>query len=265
MLTGIDHIVIAVNDLLAATAAFQQAGFSVTPGGSHPTGTHNVLIPFADGSYLELIAVEDADLAKDHPWFAKLAGKQGFATFALGADPLDYEVERLTALGIAPVDARDGARARPDGTQLQWKSVALAADPPVALPFLIQDVTPRSLRVPSGAAVEHKNGIKGTTGLTMVVGDLKTSTSAYGKMLGTPVAALDHGFEGVAQGWRVFAQEYWVDLIAPPAGESPLADYHQTYGDSIYQIYLTVDSGPEFPASRIDIPGFPDLHILTTN
>ncbi len=265
MLTGIDHIVIVVNDLEAASEQFTAAGFSVTPGGSHPTGTHNALIPFQDGSYLELIAIEDPELAKDHPWFERMAGKQGFVTFAVGADPLDYELQRLASLGIATVDRKDGARKRPDGQQLQWASAALQSDPPVFLPFLIQDVTDRDLRVPSGRAAQHENGVKGTTGLTVVTGDAQQAMTPYGAMLSAPVAALDHGFEGVQQGWRYFIEEYWVDLIQPPAGDSPLSQYLAAYGPGIYQIYLTVDIGPEFPPGRISIGGFPDLHVLTSN
>ena len=95
--------------------------------------------------------------------------------------------------------------------------------------------------------------------------DLQQATVPYGKMFSAPVAALDHGYEGVQQSWRYFLQEYWVDLIQPQDAASPLADYHKTFGDSIYQIYLSVDTGPEFPVSRIDIPNFPDVHILTTD
>ncbi len=265
MLTGIDHIVIAVNHLDEASAAFDAAGFTVTPGGSHPTGTHNALIAFADGSYLELIAIEKPDLAKGHPWFERMGGKQGFVTFAVGADPLDYELERLTSLGITAVDRKDGARLRPDGQQLQWKSAALQTDPAVPLPFLIQDVTDRTLRVPSGKDAEHKNGVKGTTGVTIVTSSIQQAMVPYGKIFSAPVAALDHGYEGVQQAWRCFVQEYWIDLIQPQDQTSPLADYQRTYGDSIYQIYLSSDTGPEFPVSRIDIPGFPDLHVLTTD
>jgi hypothetical protein len=265
MLTGIDHIVIVVKNLEGASEQFATAGFTVTPGGSHPTGTHNALIPFQDGSYLELIAIEDANLAKDHPWFKRMAGKEGFVTFAVGADPLDYELERLAALGISAVDRKDGARARPDGKQLQWKSSALQSDPPVYLPFLIQDVTDRALRVPGGDAAEHKNGVKGTTGLTIVTDNVEQAMTPYGRMFSAPVAALDHGFEGIQQGWRYFVEEYWIDLIQPPAGESPLSEYLATYGPDIYQIVLSVDIGPEFPPGRIAVAGFPNVHILTSN
>jgi hypothetical protein len=265
MLTGIDHIVIAVHDLEQASKDFTSAGFTVTPGGSHPTGTHNALIPFADGSYLEIIAIEHPELAKDHPWFARMGDKQGFVDFAVGSDALDDDLERLAALGITTVGRKDGARLRPDGQQLQWKSATLQTDPPVALPFLIQDVTDRALRVPAGAETEHENGVKGTTGVTLVTSDIDAAMHPYGQMFGAPVAALDHGYEGVQQAWRTFVHEYWIDLIQPLDTGSPLAEYHKSYGDSIYQIYLSVDSGPEFPADRIAIPNLPDVHILTTD
>ncbi|MCO5220753.1 MAG: VOC family protein [Thermomicrobiales bacterium] len=265
MLTGIDHIVIVVNDLGLASAAFDAAGFTVTPGGSHPTGTHNALIPFADGSYLELIAIEEPKLAKGHPWFERMDGKEGFVTFAVGADPLDYELERLAAQGIEAVDRKDGARTRPDGQELRWQSAALQSDPPVFLPFLIQDVTDRTLRVPNGAETQHRRGILGTVGLTVVTSDVQQAMAPYGTVLSAPVAALDHGFEGTQSGWRFFVEKQWVDLIQPQDDTSPAAGYRRTFGDGIYQIFLGVGTGPEFPPSRIDIPGLPDLHILTTN
>ena len=56
MLQGIDHIVIAVVDLAVASRNYEGLGFTVVPGGRHPVGTHNALIAFADGAYIELIA-----------------------------------------------------------------------------------------------------------------------------------------------------------------------------------------------------------------
>jgi len=265
MLTGIDHIAIAVDDLDAAGSAFETAGFRITPGGSHPTGTHNALIPFADGAYLELIAIEDPVPGADHPWFRRMAGKQGFVAFAVAADPLDYELARLASMEIVSVNARDGARQRPDGQQLRWKSSDLASDPPVFLPFLIQDVTDRALRVPGGKETDHPNGVRGITGVTILTDDLESARAAYGKLFAGPVAALDHGFEGEQQSWRFTCGQDWIDLLQPPDAESSLVRYLAAWGSGIYQISLTVGSGPEFPERRIDIAGFPDLHVLVTN
>ena len=67
MFLGIDHLVIVVKDLQQAANDYQQLGFTVVPGGKHPVGSHNVLISFADGSYLEVIAFYRE--AIDHRWW----------------------------------------------------------------------------------------------------------------------------------------------------------------------------------------------------
>jgi len=55
----IDHLVLAVRDLVAARAAYTRLGFTLTPIARHPFGTMNSLAQM-NGSYLELLAVADA-------------------------------------------------------------------------------------------------------------------------------------------------------------------------------------------------------------
>ena len=52
-LLGLDHVVVMVPDLAAAVRDYMELGFTVVPGGSHPTGTHNALIAFADAAYID--------------------------------------------------------------------------------------------------------------------------------------------------------------------------------------------------------------------
>ena len=141
MLTGIDHLVIAVPDVDAAAARLETAlGLRSTGGGRHPgQGTVNRLVWFGD-SYLELIGIEDAALAAGswigRPALDALDGSPdgGFATWAAATDDLaDFgELE-------GPMD---GERRRPDGRVVRWRIAragALGRDQP---PFLIEhDVT----------------------------------------------------------------------------------------------------------------------------
>jgi hypothetical protein len=55
----LDHVPIAVRDLPAATAEFEELGFTIKSGRPHANGIENASIKFADGSYLELITAHD--------------------------------------------------------------------------------------------------------------------------------------------------------------------------------------------------------------
>ena len=69
MIHGIDHIVILVSELESAIADYTALGFSVVRGGDHPGVTHNALVAFADGTYLELIAFKQPD--EGHHWWQR--------------------------------------------------------------------------------------------------------------------------------------------------------------------------------------------------
>jgi glyoxalase-like protein len=153
----IDHVVLVVPDLDAAVADHRGRGFTVTPGGVHAGGlTHNALVGFADGSYLELIAFFDAAAAKGkHSWQPVAERGGGWADFALLCDDLAVEAKALGDLVAKPPE--DGGRTRPDGVRVAWRVARLVAP----LPFLIEDVTARDLRVPTGDAAKHANGTAG--------------------------------------------------------------------------------------------------------
>jgi hypothetical protein len=53
----LDHVIIAVRELDQAVADYIALGFSAIYGGRHASGaTHNALVCFQDGAYLELLA-----------------------------------------------------------------------------------------------------------------------------------------------------------------------------------------------------------------
>lgn len=161
MLRQLDHVVLVARDLAAATADHRRRGFTVTPGGEHADGvTHNALIPFADGSYVELVAFRDLARSIDHRLWKIAADGGGLAAFALLSDDLAADAAALGDLVTHP--PTPGGRIRPDGVEIKWRTARLAAP----LPFVIEDITARELRVPGGAAAEHANG---ATGIASVV------------------------------------------------------------------------------------------------
>jgi hypothetical protein len=216
VLKSIDHVVVAVRDLDLAAADYAEAGFTVSPGGEHFSGaTHNALVSFADGSYLELLAIKDPAKAAGHPWFAALDAGDGAAAFALLASDLPAEATRATAAGLIASEVRDGGRTRPDGQAVAWRSFTLAGTSPLLLPFVIEDVTPRELRVPGGAATEHRIGATGVRGMTIVVADMAPASEAYAALLGTGTEFDVGRFAGIQARTRFALGEQWIDLVEP--------------------------------------------------
>ena len=93
MLLAIDHIVIVVRDLEAAMRSYEQLGFTVVRGGRHPVGTHNALISFADGSYIEIIAFYRDN--PDHRWWKPLQKGEGLVDFCMQTDDLAGDTAKL--------------------------------------------------------------------------------------------------------------------------------------------------------------------------
>ncbi len=162
MIRQLDHVVLVALDLEKAVAEWRSRGFTVTPGGEHAGGlTHNALVGFADGSYVELIAFHDVAAARGkHQWQPVAERGGGWADFALLSDDLAADAKALGAL--VTKGPEEGGRTRPDGAKLAWRSARLVSP----LPFLIEDVSARELRVPSGLAAAHANC---TTGIVRVV------------------------------------------------------------------------------------------------
>ena len=210
----LDHLVILVADLDAAITDYRSLGFRVEPGGTHADGgTHNALVVFADGSYLELIA-----FLRPHPshrWGGHAAcGHNGFIDFALLPSTVGAVVAEAASRGLAYQGPLDGGRLRPDGERLAWQ---MGIPPSPDLPFLCGDVTPRALRVPEGSVREHPNGVTGVACVTVAVPDLEASLARYAALLGQPGERLPLTGLGLQQA-RVSLGHVQLLLVGPANG-----------------------------------------------
>ena len=170
----LDHVVYVARDLAAAVEDHRRRGFTVTAGGEHAGGvTHNALVCFADGSYLELVAFRKPD--PTHRWW-RHAASGGFADFALLSDDLAQDLSALKDLAVR--EAAEGGRTRPDGVSLRWRAAFLRAP----LPFLIEDLTPRELRVPGGETVRHANGVTGIATIVVAARDQRSVDKSYERL-----------------------------------------------------------------------------------
>ena len=220
MLTSIDHCVVLVSDLATGVCDYERLGFTVVPGGKHPGGTHNALMVFADGTYLELFAFADPGAPSAHRWHQYLASGEGLIDFALASTDVAADVTRLSGAGLV-YKPLAGARVRPDGVQLAWRMASVS--PTGQLPFLLEEVTPRDQRVPSGDATQHANGVTGVLSLTVAVGDLTAAKERFTALLdATPLVERDNP-EIRSHTATYVVGPYQIELAQPVDDHSPLA------------------------------------------
>lgn len=223
MTLPLDHVVIAVADLDKAMSDYARLGFTVLRGGEHPgRGSHNALVVFADGAYLELIAFTRA--VPEFRWWQVLdrAG-EGFVDFALLPDDIDRVVATARARGFGIEAPEDGARARPDGVKLAWKMARAATSD---VPFLCGDVTPRALRVPEGAMRVHANGVVGVGEIVVAVADVAASAKRYAAYLG---ATIDAGSSGAGTRRASLRLSGCTVTLVSPSGDGAEAKALETH------------------------------------
>ena len=224
MSLALDHIVIAVADLDRAMADYRALGFQVLPGGQHPGRTsHNALVVFADGAYLELIAWRAP--APEERWYRTLSAHgEGLVDYALLPADTAQALAQARARGLHTLTGPlDGGRLRPDGAQLRWQT-ARHATPDV--PFLCGDLTPRALRVPEGSVRQHPNGAQGVAEVTVAVHNLDATLARYRALLGAQADGAAATMEESIHSARIPLGGVTLVLQSPApnaTGESPAA------------------------------------------
>ena len=197
MLQTLDHVIVAVRDLDAATATYSGLlGREPSWRGAHPgMGTGNTLFRVAN-TYLELLApVEDGSTAA--LLRARLdADGEGLIGMAFGTDDADACVRELRAHGLSPTDPIPGVgRDQVTDAERAWKNVILpTSDSRGPLVFAIEHlseadalphVAPNVAREAAFAALDH---------VVVRTGDAEATRAFYAEKLGLRLA-LDRTFE----------------------------------------------------------------------
>ncbi len=125
----LDHVVLAVADLARACEEFtEQTGCQPQLGGPHPgRGTHNALVAFAQGSYLEIIAPDPDQTASGNSLATAMGAldKPQLLHWAVGTEDLPRSRHQAQAQSLAPTAIFDAARVQPDGQALQWQLMGM--------------------------------------------------------------------------------------------------------------------------------------------
>jgi hypothetical protein len=250
----IDHVTVAGTDLKTMQTRLAAVGIPSEYGGPHSNhATQMALVSFQDGSYLELIALQENAYERAvaaHEWSKQLRANAGPTSWAVQAD-VAKEVERLRAAGI-PVSApvRNG-RKRPDGTQLDWETARVGDEPNgTFFPFLIRDYTPRSARVlPSGKPTNTQYA--GVTRVVILVRDLHAAESRYQRAYGLSFDERDDNELGVRLAWSGTAPVVLAGpLNKPLAGRSWYVERMAEFGEGPGAYVLGRSSAP---SSRLTI------------
>lgn len=166
---GLDHVVVMVDGIDAAEAAYRKLGFQVQPRGFHKKlGTANHLMIF-DTDYFEILGiVEDTEFnAERREW---LKGGGGLANVALATDGADVAYEAFRAAGLnpdAPLFFDREVEVAGKIELAKFRTVRIPKDNmPVVGFFVCEHQTPEFVYRPEWAA--HPNGARGILGVTVI-------------------------------------------------------------------------------------------------
>ncbi|MFJ1300756.1 VOC family protein [Pseudomonadota bacterium AL_CKDN230030165-1A_HGKHYDSX7] len=156
----LDHVVIAVRDLDAATAAYERLGFTLTPRGHHSLGSSNNLAIFAN-DYLELLGVEPRNAHLPTAHWGHPPGLVGLVFKSPDADALWAQL-RERGVGVEGEAPREFHRPveLPDGSSqdARFRTVRIAPERIAnGRVFLCQHLTPELVWQP--AWQDHPNGV----------------------------------------------------------------------------------------------------------
>ncbi|HYD99704.1 MAG TPA: VOC family protein [Alphaproteobacteria bacterium] len=202
---SLDHLVLAVKDLAAAAEHWAALGFQTTPPAQHPFGTGNRLVQFGNGSFLELLAVTEAEKVPGHTVsrysFARhnadfLDRREGLSFLVLGTDDARRDHGAFWRAGLQvfePVDFERDALL-PDGTtgRVAFSLVFPREAERPSLPlFLCQQRAPEVFW--QEAYQRHPNGALGIVETVAVSADPEEQAPFLAQVAGDDAVAMADG------------------------------------------------------------------------
>jgi hypothetical protein len=166
---GLDHVVVMVDGIAAAEAAYRRLGFQVQPRGFHKKlGTANHLMIF-DTDYFEILGiVEDTEFNAERREWLKDGG--GLANVALATDGADLAYDAFKQAGLQPDAPLFFDRAVEVAGKMEHAKFRTIRIPKTHMPvvgfFVCEHQTPEF--VYRGEWARHANGARGILGVTVI-------------------------------------------------------------------------------------------------
>ena len=236
----IDHVTVAGSRLSDMTARLSAVRITPAYGGAHTNhATEMALVSFPDGSYLELMAIQEhADPAAvdRHVWAKQLRGNAGPTAWAVQVNDIAAEAVRMKQAGIIVGAPERSGRQRPDGVKLEWQTADVGNGTRGSFfPFLIQDFTPRAQRAfPQGKPVTRD--FSGIRNVVIAVRNLEAAVKLYRQAFGLPepLKEVDKDFGAQIASFGSTP----VILAQPLTQDSPLAKRIDEFGEAPCAIVL---------------------------
>jgi len=200
----LDHLVLPTADLEAARQRLFQLGFTVAPQGDHPFGTTNCCVYFGDGTFIEPLAVGDADAAnravaggnvfvgRDRAFRAR-NGDEGFSALVFGTGDADADHAGYVAAGISAGPRLDFSRPFVDAAGRQDTAsfrLAFAASPDMADAFVFTCERANAPKVDRTALQTHANGVTAIREVVGVADDPTRKLRLLADAAGAPADAI---------------------------------------------------------------------------
>lgn len=180
----LDHVIVAVADLDAATVRFEALlGVPASIRSDHPRGTRNALFLFPAGPYLELLSLWDAPErgTSAQGLASRLAERgDGVEAIALATDDIDAEVESMRARGLDLPDAVPNSGVSAGGLVRTWRGARLPG-PDGDDAFLIQHMNDgwRTELVGAAVAGRETTAVTGIHHVAFDVPDADVSSAGW--------------------------------------------------------------------------------------
>lgn len=138
---AVDHLLLGVPVLKDGIDwVTERTGVQAIWGGRHPgLGTHNALLSLGKQQYLEIIAPDPTQTSLAPQFaFLQLATRPRLLTWAARAKNIESLAAKAHAANFELDGPRDGARARPDGMTLRWRTLFIQSEFSLLMPFFIE-------------------------------------------------------------------------------------------------------------------------------
>lgn len=207
----IDHIVLAVRDLDAAAAIYEELGFILTPRATHEDrmGTSNRIAQFAGKNFIEILevdrpeALQPHDFSKKPPFFSfggqsreMLEKREGISMLVFAGEDARADAARFETAGVPTYDVFDFERkARlPGGDEVTVAfslTFATSPDMPEIAFFVCENRAPEYFWKPEFQA--HENGAEVISAVYIASPEPARDAAFVAKMFDGEVTAIDDG------------------------------------------------------------------------